>query len=376
MMRWLLPPVETPGFQGSDANSYFAIAAGHPQDAYYYYGGRILYPLAARYGAAVTRLSLPDGFRLLSCLSLVVFIGALCLIVGNVALLPFLLVPGFILAFRAYYFPELFYAALTAVFFLVLSANVWLALPFLFALHITRESTVLLTVTLALVMARRNRLYALAVIVVGIAGLSISSALAARGLPNHHGIQGPLFDLLKVLYNIAHNLLGLVFWTDTNALTTDCRPEWLIRVHIGSIRQLGFCGFQWKEPATTIVALASSFGVLPLLIIRGRARLFEGTAMSEVATWYGALSLIAAPLIGTAVARYTLYAWPLFWIRGGDLLNLFEPREYLLFAPLVLLSAWLPVVVTGTFSILTVEALLYWLAYPVVGAEVAPSPGV
>lgn len=98
--------------------------------------------------------------------------------------------------------------------------------------------------------------------------------------------------------------------------------------------------------------------------------------MSEVATWYGALSLIAAPLIGTAVARYTLYAWPLFWIRGGDLLNLFEPREYLLFAPLVLLSAWLPVVVTGTFSILTVEALLYWLAYPVVGAEVAPSPGV
>lgn len=48
--------------------------------------------------------------------------------------------------------------------FLVFRKNLWLALPIIFLLHLTRESTILLTVTMACLMFRRDFPFATAVV--------------------------------------------------------------------------------------------------------------------------------------------------------------------------------------------------------------------
>jgi hypothetical protein len=56
-------------------------------------------------------------------------------------------------AYRNYYWHDLFYAALCALFFAALGSNVWLAIGLLFPLYWTRESTVVLVGAVVLIAA-------------------------------------------------------------------------------------------------------------------------------------------------------------------------------------------------------------------------------
>jgi hypothetical protein len=355
----LLPPVQTPEQQGyPDSKSYFAIASGNQQAAYYYYADRVLHPLTAALVARLFRLSLPDGFRAVACASLVLLFVMVAAEVGDPAFLGLLLIAVVVEAFRNYYLPDLFYAALLAIFFRCFLRNVWLALPILFLLQLSRESTIVLTGVIVALMLRRNRAFAWAVVLVGVGGMFATSLLMARGTPNHHGLSTLVFDFLKVAYNLSANLIGFVFWTDTNAATVGCSPVRTVAVHWGAIRHLGVCPYQWVRPLTTATSMASAFGLLPLLVWGARREKSPRTDL-QTAFWYGLVSFIAAPLLGGTVERYTLYAWPLFWLYGGERLNSLHPHQKGTLVLFSLVASWTPRSL-GPISAFFAAGLLYW----------------
>jgi FtsH-binding integral membrane protein len=69
-------------------------------------------------------------------------------------------------------------------------------------------------------------------------GTAVTSAAVHAALPNKHGVSAWEMYVLKVPYAFCYNLLGLVFWTDTNAATLNCTPIWIVNVagRLGSIR--------------------------------------------------------------------------------------------------------------------------------------------
>ena len=384
-----------------EAHDYVAIANGDYSGLYSYYAGRVLHPLVARLVASITRTAIDA--RVFIRVSITSLLGFFCCLgiyyatetgLSGALWLLLLVTPTLLDSYRNYYWHDLFYAALCALFFLLLRARGWMALPILFLLYLTRESTLLLVVALVIGAAlRRDWKFGLASALVGVAGMQVDSALVARALPNHHGISTTLLDLLKVPYNFAFNVCGLEFWTNTNAATTD-PPSWVTNVpawlHLGNIREVGYSGFSWTRPAGTLLVLATAFGLLPIVIAHAIARGPRDSIQPSQVSWrgedtipgqqkkqewrklhaltnfqqlrifwgrlpldkpevaaafvYGALIFILTPLIGTTPSRYVLYAWPLFWLVGVDFLRvaISSTRKRVHFVLLSLCAAWIP----------------------------------
>lgn len=316
-----------------EGQAYFRIAQGHPEETYNYYAGRILHALVARTIANVVPLDLHRAFFVVAVISLIGFCLFLSLYLHNLNLNPALLVPlvcvpAIVTLYRGYYFQDLFHAMLVAAFFVVYSCSTWAALPILLLLHLTRESTILLSVWLAVIsLRRRDWVFALSVIIVAVLGMAITSAAVHGALPNKHGINTLEMYVLKVPYAFCNNFLGLVFWTDTNASTINCAPKWILNVSgcLGSIHQVGFCGFQPSLILQTLAAMLVPFGVEPAIVarlVRARWRLLPKYGyVFQTAFAYGATCLILAPLIGPGPGRYFLYAWPLYWLTLPELLK-------------------------------------------------------
>jgi hypothetical protein len=316
-----------------DGGAYFQMAQGHPEMTYNYYAGRMLHPFAARMLANVVPLELHRAFFVVAVVSLLAFFVFLSLYIRKLNLNPALLtplvcVPATITLYRAYYFQDLFHAMLVAGFFVFYSYSIWAALPLLFLLHLTRESTILLSAWLAVVCLRRRAwAYALSVVAVAAIGAGVTSVAVHAALPNKHGINALEMYVLKVPYAFCYNILGLVFWTDTNASTISCAPKWIVNVagHLGSIHQIGFCGFRPSLILATFGAFLIPFGVEPAIfayLIRERWRTFLKHGYGfQIAFGYGAMCLVLAPVIGPAPGRYILYAWPLFWLALPELLK-------------------------------------------------------
>jgi hypothetical protein len=323
------PGIYEPYLEGED---YFRMAQGHPETAYNYYAGRMLHPFAARLLAKALLIDLHRAFFIAAWIALLAFCVFLSLYIRKLNLNPALLiplvcVPATFALFRGYYFHDLFHAMLLAGFFVLYSYSAWAALPILFLLHLTRESTILLSAWLAVIsLRRRDWTYALSVVAVAALGVGITNATVHAALPNKHGINPLEMYLLKVPYGFCYNILGLVFWSDTNARSTSCTARWIVSVagHLGSIRQVGFCGFQPGLILNTLAAFLVPFGVEPAILARlvrerWRALPQQGVVFQTVCA-YGATCLIIAPLIGIDPARYVLYAWPLFWLALPELL--------------------------------------------------------
>jgi len=197
---------------------------------------------------------------------------------------------------------------------------------------------------------------------VGAVAMAISAALVAHALPSKHGVSTIVFDALKVAYNSCYNLLGLEFWTNTNADSIKTTPIWVVNLppwlHLGNIRQFGYCGFDWRRPADVVILLGSAFGTLPILLLRRNlfTRIWKSDLTVTVAALYGLLMLVLAPLAAHG-ARYFLYAWPLFWLFGVVLLSERTwNRPLYAFAAVSLVAAW------------THALILFFSAGPLVGA--------
>jgi hypothetical protein len=217
-------------------------------------------------------------------------------------------------SYRNYYWHDLFYAALCALFFLVLRASPWASLPILFLLYLTRESTIVLVGVLALVAAMQRRWkFCVLAVFVGLAAMRADSALFAHALANQHGLAPALLDILKVPYNFALNVCGLEFWTNTNAATLH-PPIWVVHVpawlHLGNIREVGYSGFFWERPVRTLLIMSTAFGILPLAVVRAAKRNWRRLLLSQfqmaTAVFYGALMFVLTPLMGTLPDRYVL----------------------------------------------------------------------
>jgi hypothetical protein len=278
----------------------------------------------------------------------------------------------------------MFYAALLAVFFLLFRGNVYWGLAVLFALHLTRESTIVLTFALvAAALIKNRRMLAALAAVVGAGGWATAAHFVTVG--NKHGLSTALFDLLKIGYNFAGNILGMVFWTDTNAATTHCLPTWTMPVprswHLGAVHQIGFCGFEPHYVLHTWLVMACAFGILPVVFLRSlRPHLWLKLRYTDlpalVAIVYGALTFLLVPLIGTngTLERYVVYAWPIFVFGTLPVLRRIasqDPRRAAALCCLNLVCSWAPVAASAwdvgwepaIVLVLLLAALGYGLAY-------------
>lgn len=328
-LAWVFrPSLYAPYFEG---RIYVEIARGDYSHISGYYGGRIVHPLVARLLARLSGAPIDaHAFLWLSVVSLIaffVFFGIYCgwqySSAGGAWI--FLLATATVIdQYRNYYWHDLFYAAICALFFLTLRANAWLSLPLVLLLYMTRESTLILVIALlSVAIFHRRWLLGVAVLAVGLLGAKLDSVLVARSLPSKHGIPMFLLDFLKIPYNFAYNVCGLVLWTNTNASTLPAPirtipvPQW---AHLGNIHEIGFCGFFWQIPLSTLLVLAAAFGVMPLVLLRTTARRgladMRGRLDLMTALIFGGLMFALSPLTGTLPARYVLYGWPLFWIYG------------------------------------------------------------
>ncbi len=324
------PGIYQPYLEGA---AYLQIAQGHPEATYSYYAGRVLHPFAVRVLADTFSMDLQRAFFVSAVISLLALCVFLSLYLRKRSLTPAFLpvlvcVPAMVMLYRGYYFHDLFHAMLVAAFFLAYSYSAWIALPILFLLHWTRESTILLSGCLAVIsLRRRDWALALAVALVAAFGMDMTSIAAHSALPNKHGLNALEMYALKVPYDFCNNFLGLVFWTDTNASTLSFSPKWVVNIpgHLGSIHQVGFCGFHPSMILHTLAAFLIPFGIGPGIAARmireGRRALPQYDCVFQTAFAYGITCLMLAPVIGVWPERYVLYAWPLFWLALPELLK-------------------------------------------------------
>jgi hypothetical protein len=333
-----------------------AMASGDDSHLHSYYAGRVLHPWAVHALARIQHRPADAAvFRQMSDISLTVALAALSLYYAvegySWALLIFAATPILIDQYRNYYWADLFYLAVWLVFLLVLRSNIWLSLPFVFALYLTRESTSILVASLVIMgVLKGNKLFVAGSLAAGFAGASLTSLRVSSALPNTHGIAIWMLDLLKVPFNFALNILGVSLWTNTIASTTAppvksiTLPTFL---QIGNIVQVGYIDWTWTRPAAVALFLISAFGVLPLMAFRAiRIGSRDNEPLDQgVSRLFGAFMLILTPLTGTTPSRYILYSAPLFWIVGVRWMGNWSWRRIVPFAGLSLAVAWFPVFV-------------------------------
>ncbi len=365
-----------PGFvpPQSDGGWYKMLAEGHSRDVYFYYAGRILHPLVVHAIATLTGFDTTTAFFVAGVAALGVLfacLGLLLNIPGVPRLVPVFLLccPAVLAVFQNYYGQELFHAALVAAFFLALRRNRWAALPLLFACYITRESTLLLSLAAMLIALRcHRRAYAIAVAATTACGMLAVSTAVSQAIPNKHQLNPVLMYALKVPYNFCYNVLGLRFWTDTNAATTICAPvhtasvpAWL---HLGAIHTIGLCSYSFLNTLGIAAAYLTTFGIGPalaacLFMRKARISILHREEAVSTALLYGVLALAAAAVIGNTPERYVLYAWPLFWWAVPFALPRslsLHRRDWLILAALHAGVSWTPVlfqhIATGSSRVL------------------------
>lgn len=353
-------PAEYAPYQ--EGQAYVAIARGNHGLVYSYYGGRVLHPLVARVVARAAHTGIDA--RVFIWLSAASLVALFLLVAGHYGMdyasagglwLVLLVTASVIDSYRNYYWHDLFYAALCALLFLLMRANLWAALPIVFFLYLTRESTVVLVAAIVVIAAlQRQWKFCVAVIILGLVAARVDSALVARAVPNKQGFSLLLVDVLKIPFNFAYNVCGVQFWANTNAAFLE-PPIWVASVpswlRLGNIHEVGYAGFFWERPARTLLAMSTAFGILPLIVVRAAAgnwrRLLVGRFETATAFLYGTLMFLLSPLVGTLPERYVLYAWPVFWLVGVDALYKATSgwRKRIEIVSLSFIVSWIPAVV-------------------------------
>jgi hypothetical protein len=346
-----LPPLYPPYAEGND---YLSVAKLDYANVHSYYGGRVLHPFTVRIVAAAANAPIDARvFRWVSIASLIAFFLVLAVyfpvgVTGDPVLLLLVATPLLIDLYRNYYWQDLFYTALSALFFLASRWNKWASLPILFLLYLTRESTIVLAfVVVIIAFFYRQKIFAVAALIVGAAGLKATSVLVSHSLPSKHGVSAVVLDGLKIPYNVMLNFFGLQFWTNTNADTITLPRKWVVTlpgwVHLGSIHEVGYCGFFWTKPVFLALILTSAFGVLPIVLLRRTRlkRLLRERYDISLVFLYGTLMFVLAPMVATG-ERYFMYAWPLFWIVSLSAIDKLTKKERVTVILLSIAAAWTP----------------------------------
>ena len=257
----------------------------------------------------------------------------------------------------------------------------------LFLLYITRESTILLTLSVVLISVYKpnERKFALAVIGVTLIGVFVSSLAGRLGQTNIHAMSDLLYVGLKIPFNFLKNILGMQLWTNTFAaqLGGACKPvvtinlpAWLL---IGSIRSIGVCPLDITYPLSTITSLLTTFGIAPTILIYSLRMNFRRILENSpfwliVALTYGMISFFVGTSVGASVDRLIGYGWPSFWIATPVIslqycLNNQKPSHKLLLFHV--LACWIPWLVFSLYVkspqsiilVLSIALMMHYLTF-------------
>ena len=316
---------DLPFLIGWDSQSYFHMAIGQYAQVASPFSKRALYPWLAATLAKTGHLKITTAFLTLNFIAFALLAWCISAILETMIGAPWgafllLLTPLSLVSLEMGYLPDLFHAALTALFFLLLlKEKRWAALAVLLVSFATRESTLLLCLALAAITYRRNeRVLFIGCLVVLVLGTIITSAFAKLGAPNLHHMPDPLYLALKVPFNFCLNFLGFTVWTDINNMGQPF-VKWQVPAFLHRFttdREIGL-DWDWRYPSRTVIVYLTIFGTAPLLLARFRKHwriLLEAPLTVRLACFYGVVSFVIGPVLGSWIERLISYGWPAFWI--------------------------------------------------------------
>lgn len=318
-----------------DSRWYIELAKGHPYNVIKPFSTRILYPLIVGNFSEITKLTLNDSFLVINALALIAFIATITIILKSttsysIIALPLLFSPFLLFLFSGYYLPELFYASLLSLFIVcIIYHKYYHSLILLFLLLLTRENTVILSLSLvAISVWKSQKMFALVTIIVTILGLTITYLAALQGGPNVHNLNPFFYMVFKIPANFLNNVMGLRLWTDTlaanpitaanfsqNPLISVMLPKWL---QLGGIHKIGISPFTIEPPIYTIECLLTIFGVAPSLLFVDLKSHYQELKTNNygmlIILLYGVFSFIIGTSSGADTYRLISYGWPAFII--------------------------------------------------------------
>ena len=357
---------------GHDGQWYIKIAEGRIGEVLQPFSGRILYPFIAGWFEKNLPLDIGQSFFLIGMVSLFCFLITTSRILKKNLKSPLLVIPLFFLPYfiwvsREVFLPDIFYVFLTALFFLCLFLKKEsVGLITLFLLFLTRESTIVLGLILLLFSLMRSKkiLFAATLVVIAISVFT-TGQISSLGLSNPHNVGSSFYLVLKFVYNSLNNFFGIKLWANT--LAQSCEPVFRIVLPnwplFGSVREAGFCGFDFSSPINSFLALTTTFGVAPLVFFylflkKTKFILREAPFWVSIAAVYGLVYYFLGVSAGTGVARMVGYSWPAFLLATPFLMGVFfeTNKNFIVKLSLIqLLVAWLPfaIQVTTGYSIST-----------------------
>ena len=256
----------------SDSEWYIDLATGNYHNVGKPFINRIVYPLVARIVVIFTGVDTKNAFLALNIVSLLILLISLFIIIipfisNKMLYATIIFTPVLIDLYLNYCLPELFYAALLGVFFLLLrQGKLWASLVFLFLLFLTRENTIVLSLcTIVICFYKRQIQYATSVIVVSFAAMVAISFISHYGQPNIHKLPEILYLALKIPINFISNFSGVIIWTNTLSLSEITAHTWhnnpIIQVALpkwlcfGEVTSVGIYGFDIFRPMNTFLGL-------------------------------------------------------------------------------------------------------------------------
>ncbi len=306
-------------FAQADAGVYLDIAYGQPVMAPFAW--RQLGPLLARVTAVLLQVPVESAFLIEGTLALAIFLGVVLALLrrSGAPRWMFPAVAGLFFwsqQFNGLALPDLTYAALLAVFLLLLSRERYLlAGVMLLPLEVARESTLLALICLLIVGYKRlRRQEIVAAVAATLAGAGMVRLLTRHALPNREHLPAIFYMAAKLPENLLKNVFGAVLWA--NLYPVCAAPTHRIALHLGPLHEIGLCAFAPGYPRQTAFLALASFGLFPLLLWRVRKRigLQSASVLLRFCVLYGATSFLLAPVLGRQVGRLFGYGWPLFLV--------------------------------------------------------------
>lgn len=312
-------------YRSADSGWYLKMATGFRQEVPAPFSGRLLHTGLA--GTLHERGGLPveTAFLVIAVLATVCWVACTARLsrqAGRGPAVAVILSASWLVAatLRDATLPDALNAALLALALAVAVRSPWRALPIVMVAIVGRETSAVLALVLAVLAWRaRDRRLALASLAAALAGLALVRVLAPAA--NTHALGAATYLLVKFPFNLARNLLGLEFWTNTLSY---CEPVWVRELppflRRGAVDSIGFCGFNVIRPLTLLATWGGLFGVVPGWLWGRRrevAAAWPGAPLAlRAALVYGLGLTLLAPAAGTALPRLVGYGWPAFWLAA------------------------------------------------------------
>ena len=308
-----------PFFTATDTGWYIRLASGDIHGVMQPFASRQLGPAVARFLVWGLHWPLQRAFLLQGTVSLAVLLAVILLLMMRTATPRWMLAAVAVVPFwpQLYYglvLPDLWYAALVAVFLVLLARRHFLtAACMMFPLMLSRESTSLLLVCFLIAGWRplrwRGRLLAVGA---ALGGMMIVQHLTAHNPGNKEHLPEFVYMLSKVPWNFVRNITGIEPWS--NVYPQLCSvPVWQHSLQWGPVHAIGVCGISDWLPVVTVYEIVSVFGLLPLLaaFLWWRSRHDKGRSLLlNFCLLYGGITVLLSPVLGAGVGRLLGYGWP------------------------------------------------------------------